>query len=61
MLVMTHRQGDKVYIGNDGEIVVEVLEVHGGKVKLGFHAPKDIPIVRDKVKERDRGNQVQDD
>lgn len=52
MLVMTHKQGDKVFVGDD--LTVEVLECHGGKVKLGFTAPKGMTILRDKVKERDR-------
>jgi carbon storage regulator len=56
---MTHRKDDKIYIGDD--IVITVVEVSGGKVKLGFTAPKEVSIVRDKVKERDRGNQVQND
>lgn len=59
MLVMTHRKDDKIYIGDS--IVVSVVEVSGGKVKLGFAAPKDVHIMRDKVKERDHANQVQKD
>lgn len=60
MLVMTHRSGDKVFIGEN--IEVEVLWVRGGKVQLGFNAPRDVSIVRDKVRERDRGDtDVQND
>lgn len=59
MLVMTHKQGDTIHVGDD--IVVEVLEVQGGKVKLGFAAPKDTVILRGKVKEREQRNRVQND
>lgn len=60
MLVMTHKPGDKVFIGENVE--VEVLWVRGGKVQLGFNAPRDVSIVRDKVRERDRGDtDVQND
>lgn len=58
MLVMTHKPGDKIHIGND--IVVEVFEVHGGRVKLGFAAPDDVTILRDKVKDREQSD-IQND
>lgn len=44
MLVLTRRENEKVVIGDN--ITVEVLEIRGGRVKLGFHAPGDVNIVR---------------
>lgn len=57
MLVMTHKTGDKIYIGDD--VVVEVLECKGGRVKIGFIAPGKT-ILRDKVKEREQSD-IQDE
>ncbi len=44
MLVLGRKAGERVYVGDDIEIVV--LEVRGGRVKLGFHAPGYLPIQR---------------
>jgi carbon storage regulator len=50
MLVMSHTTGDVIHIGDD--IKVEVVQCGGGRVKLGFTAPKETRILRDKVKRR---------
>ena len=51
MLVLDARIGDNIYIGDD--IVVTVLrEVNSGKIRIGFTAPKDVVILREKVKDR---------
>ena len=44
MLVLSRKPGERVYLGDDIEVVV--LEVQGGRVKLGFNAPNDLPIQR---------------
>lgn len=51
MLIMSHTTGDAIYIGDD--IKLEIIECKGGRVKLGYSAPKEIKILRDKVKRRD--------
>jgi carbon storage regulator len=51
MLVLTRYVNQSVYIG-DREVVVKVLDVKGGKVKLGFAAADDIPINREEVFEK---------
>lgn len=51
MLVLSHTTGDAIYIGDN--IKLEIVECKGGRVKIGYTAPKDIRILRDKVKERD--------
>jgi len=38
MLVLSHKPGERVLVGEDIEVVV--LEVEGDRVKLGFTAPK---------------------
>lgn len=47
MLVLTRRQGESIVIGK--EVVVTVLEVRGGQVRLGVHAPNTVSIHRAEV------------
>ena len=48
MLMIRRRCGESVWIGSDVEI--RVLEVVGGRVKLGISAPKDVLVLRDELK-----------
>lgn len=51
MLVLSRKIGESVHIG--GGIVVTVVDVRrDGKVRLGFTAPREIPVVRTEVAER---------
>lgn len=43
MLVLSRKEGQKLLIGN---VTVTVLEVHGGRAKLGIDAPKEVAVVR---------------
>jgi carbon storage regulator CsrA len=56
MLVLTRKLREAVVIGGDsnvpGGITVTVLEVRGGKVKLGFTADPGVSIQRSEVWER---------
>lgn len=45
MLVIARRRAEKITIGSD--ISVVVLDVGGGRVRLGFDCPKNIPVRRD--------------
>ena len=47
MLVLTRQEGESVMIGKDIEVSVQVI--HGNQVKLGFEAPRNIPIVREEI------------
>jgi carbon storage regulator len=47
MLVLCRKNGQRVRIGQF--IEVTVLEIHNGRVKLGFSAPPEIPIHREEV------------
>jgi carbon storage regulator len=49
MLVLSRREDERVLIG--GQVQVTVLEVRGSYVKLGFEAPRDIPIRREELGE----------
>jgi carbon storage regulator len=47
MLVLTRRVGERVVIGET--IVMTVVEVNGGRVRLGIEAPRDVPIRREEL------------
>ncbi len=47
MLRLERRVGERVVLGD--EIVVEVLEVRGQIVKLGFEAPRSVRIYREEI------------
>lgn len=51
MLVLTRKSGESIEIGDN--ILVRVLAIKNGIVKLGFDAPRDVPINRT---ERERTN-----
>jgi carbon storage regulator len=44
MLVLSRKPGEKVIVG--GGVTVTVLEVRGGRVKIGVEAPAEAAIVR---------------
>lgn len=45
MLVLTRKLNEKITIGHS-EITVTVVDVKGGRVRLGIEAPKEIRIER---------------
>lgn len=47
MLVLSRSRDEKVMIGND--IVITIVDVRDGKVRLGFDAPRNVPIHREEV------------
>lgn len=51
MLVLSRKKNEKIVIplGELGVIEVVVVEIRGDKVRLGFQAPKDIPVHREEV------------
>ena len=57
MLVLTRKNRESVIIGRPGTgnqmLKVTVLEVRGGKVKLGIEADPSIRILRSELLERD--------
>ena len=56
MLVLSRRNQESVVVGGtsacDHKVVVTVMEIKGGKVRLGFDAPVDVPVHRQEVWER---------
>lgn len=51
MLVLSRKVGETVRIAEN--IEVTVVEIKHGKVRLGFRCPKDVPILRQEVYDRD--------
>jgi len=50
MLVLTRRQGERVYIGDD--VVVTICGLRGDQVRIGFTAPKDVTVYRKEIYDR---------
>jgi carbon storage regulator len=48
MLVLSRKKNEVVFIGD--HIRIAVVEIRGGKVRLGFDAPKHVPVHRAEVK-----------
>jgi len=47
MLVLGRAEGDRIVINADGtRILLTVLEVHRGRIRLGFEAPANVSIMR---------------
>ena len=65
MLVLTRKNQEAVVIGGSGGferiLKVTVLEIKGGKVKLGFEVDADIPVHRLEVWERRAAQHLPDD
>lgn len=56
MLVLSRRSRESVVVGSSGGlarlVTVTVLDIHDGRVKLGFDAPPDMPVHRLEVWQR---------
>jgi carbon storage regulator len=50
MLVLRRRVGERIMIGDSIEVVV--LQVRGGKVRLGFSAPPAVRVDRQEARKR---------
>jgi len=47
MLVLSRKSGERVLVGED--IEVTILEIDGDRVRLGFTAPRYVPICRAEI------------
>lgn len=61
MLVLSRDRGEKLRIGINGEVTIEVVEVRGDRVRLGITAPASVPVHREEVflsiKKKEEGDQ----
>jgi carbon storage regulator len=49
MLILTRRVGEKIIIGESGNIEIMVLGSRGNQVRIGIKAPAEIPVHRDEI------------
>lgn len=50
MLVLTRKLGERIVIGSGpNTITVVVVDIDGGKIRLGIEAPRDVPIYRQEL------------
>lgn len=55
-LVLTRSVGEKLIVGDQAEIVFQILEVRGNQVRVGITADKSIPVHRAEIYERIYGD-----
>ena len=56
MLVLSRKRHEKIVV--TGGIEIEIVEIRGDKVRLGFEAPDDVRIFREEVLERIKENEI---
>jgi carbon storage regulator len=52
MLILTRRPAEILVIGDN--ITITVLDIRGGRVRLGVNAPRDIIVNREEIFEKTR-------
>jgi carbon storage regulator len=52
MLVLTRSIGDRLVIGDNAEITLNVLDIRGNQVRIGIDAPKTVPVHREEILEK---------
>jgi carbon storage regulator len=50
MLVLSRKVGEEIVIGND--IHIKVVEMRGGKVRIGIVAPEDVIVDRQEIHDK---------
>ena len=59
MLVLSRKKNESIIINDN--IVVTVVDIRGDKVRLGFDAPKEVPIHRREVYEAIKRSEAESD
>lgn len=47
MLILSRKKGEKIHVGD--EVVLEVVEIRGDKVRIGITAPRNVAVHRGEV------------
>jgi len=50
MLVITRKDSERIFIGDD--IVITVMDISRGKVRIGIEAPRELSVDREEVRAR---------
>lgn len=56
MLILSRKAGEEICIGD--EIRILVHQINGGAVRIGVHAPKDVPVHRREVYEKIKEEEI---
>jgi len=56
MLVLSRREGEKIMIGDDIQVVI--IEIRGNQIKVGIKAPTGIPVDREEIYLRKRAETI---
>jgi carbon storage regulator len=59
-LFLSRKAGETIVIGDQGDIVVKVLETHGNKIKICIESPREIAIHRGEVFDAIQRGEIQD-
>jgi carbon storage regulator len=59
MLILTRRIGEKLFIGDEIEVVV--LDVNRNQVKIGIKAPRELTVLREELFVKDKRGLLTDD
>lgn len=49
MLVLSRKKLEAIIVGENAEVIIRVVEIHGDKVRLGIEAAKDVPVHREEI------------
>ncbi|MDX6640338.1 MAG: carbon storage regulator [Solirubrobacteraceae bacterium] len=47
MLIITRKPGEKIMLGDD--VIIEVMEISGSRVRIGIAAPRSVPVYREEI------------
>ncbi len=59
MLVLSRKKNENIIINDN--VIVTVIEIRGDKFRLGFDAPRDVPIHRQEVYDAIRRSETSGD
>ncbi len=57
MLILTRHPGEKLIIGESGDVIITVLSVKGNQAKIGIQAAEFIPVHREEIYHRIQSSQ----
>ena len=57
MLILTRKVGERIMIGDKGDIQITLVALEGSKARLGILAPEGIPVHREEIFDRIQAEQ----